>query len=575
MTVDTDLCVTAHVGRVLLHDSAQFGHERLVVLEYLANAYQYRDRGVTAFVRITIDQHKKRIVIADNGSGMTREGLRHFFTMHGENKERLAGRKGRGRFGTGKSAAFGIAGLLRVTTVRNGLRNKAELTRDAVLHMSSGDAIPVATLERNRPTTEPNGTVIEIENIYLDRIDVRSIEQYIEAHIAEWPDLKVTINGRPICYTEPALACAPRIFTPKDPAIRALIGNAKLTVKVAKSVVPEHIRGIAIRANGVLHETTLDAAAGKEMSQFIFGDIDVPQLDDETAGISAFDVSRNMRLNRRNPVVAALLRFINPHVEAVRRELVEAERKRRQVEDLRHLNEKAAAISQIINRDWMANNVPIGGLKLRMTGQGKRGVKVDENGYLTVVVENPAEFVEPATDEPVEERVDETTSTEEEPRDDTAPDPKDQEPDFNDLRGDVPEDEATEDEATGDEDPKDNRPKDRQQNLRKSNKGGFNVEFRNLGEAEEPAIYQRDARMIYINLDHPKLMAAASSPYGTEDEGFMRVAYDAAFVAYAVAFAEEREQRRFYTSPSEAVADIRETIDRVSRCAAEIYKPNA
>ena len=36
--------------------------------------------------------------------------LKDFWTLHGENQDRLAGRPGRGRFGTGKAAAFGIAG---------------------------------------------------------------------------------------------------------------------------------------------------------------------------------------------------------------------------------------------------------------------------------------------------------------------------------------------------------------------------------------------------------------------------------------------------------------------------------
>jgi hypothetical protein len=65
----------------------------------------------------------RAIAISDNGRGMTDKDLQHFFTMHGENVDRLKGRPGRGKFGTGKSAAFGIAMTLRVDTVRDGLRN--------------------------------------------------------------------------------------------------------------------------------------------------------------------------------------------------------------------------------------------------------------------------------------------------------------------------------------------------------------------------------------------------------------------------------------------------------------------
>lgn len=53
-----------------------------------------------------LDARQKRITIEDNGRGMDWAGLGNFFVMHGENVDREAGRPGRGRFGTGKSAAF-------------------------------------------------------------------------------------------------------------------------------------------------------------------------------------------------------------------------------------------------------------------------------------------------------------------------------------------------------------------------------------------------------------------------------------------------------------------------------------
>src|SRR5439155_18888168 len=142
-----------------------FKNERLAVWEYVANSLQYTD--LPAVVRVTLDSRLKRITVADNGCGMNWDGLRYFFVMHGENQERRAGRPGRGRFGTGKSAAFGIANTLRIITVRNGRRSSVELTRDEVQAMTSGDEIPVRVLEREVRTAEPNGTTIEIGHIHL------------------------------------------------------------------------------------------------------------------------------------------------------------------------------------------------------------------------------------------------------------------------------------------------------------------------------------------------------------------------------------------------------------------------
>ena len=113
-------------------------------------------------------------------------GLQNFFVMHGENLDRKQGRAGRGRFGTGKSAAFGIANQLRITTVKQGKRSQVELTRASIEAMNSEDPIPVQVIEQEVATSQPNGTTIEIENINLRSLDQAGIIHYIERHLAHW-----------------------------------------------------------------------------------------------------------------------------------------------------------------------------------------------------------------------------------------------------------------------------------------------------------------------------------------------------------------------------------------------------
>ena len=107
--------VTSHVGRDLLQSAQVFKTDRAVIWEYVVNSLQYTNPGIAPKVVVTISGRKDAITVADNGAGMSLADLRHFFTMHGENPERVAGRIGRGKFGTGKSAAFGIADFLMVT----------------------------------------------------------------------------------------------------------------------------------------------------------------------------------------------------------------------------------------------------------------------------------------------------------------------------------------------------------------------------------------------------------------------------------------------------------------------------
>src|SRR5262245_49258110 len=109
MSVD-QMKMVSHVGRDLLQSASHFRTEAAVIWEYVVNSLQYVDEGVTPKVQVLVDQRKKEIRIIDNGKGMSAQELRSdFFTMHGQNSERRRGRPGRGKFGTGKSAAFGIA----------------------------------------------------------------------------------------------------------------------------------------------------------------------------------------------------------------------------------------------------------------------------------------------------------------------------------------------------------------------------------------------------------------------------------------------------------------------------------
>src|SRR5438067_2414229 len=161
-----DLRVTSHVGRDILASAAGFKTEAAVVWEYVVNSLQYVDRGIAPVVDVRIDHRNRTIVIADNGAGMDDAGMRHFFTMHGENFARRAGRPGRGKFGTGKSAAFGIADSLRIETVRNRVRNEVELTR-GMIDQSEGEEIPLRWMTRDEPTDAPNSTVVTISDVLL------------------------------------------------------------------------------------------------------------------------------------------------------------------------------------------------------------------------------------------------------------------------------------------------------------------------------------------------------------------------------------------------------------------------
>jgi len=250
------LKVKSHVGRDLLQSAQLFRHEHQVVWEYVSNGLEYVDPGTKPTVNVTIDPKARKIQISDNGRGMLTKDLEHYFQMHGENLDRKEGRPGRGLFGTGKSAAFGIGKFLTLTTVKNGKRSKVRLTKKEIEAKPDGDEIPIGILENEIPVEAPNGTLVEVGDIFLKNLDISSVIRHIERHIARWPNASVIVNNHECEYLEPDVAREITRCT-KGTEYEKLLGDTTLVIKVAKAPLEDEFRGIAILANKVWHETTL------------------------------------------------------------------------------------------------------------------------------------------------------------------------------------------------------------------------------------------------------------------------------------------------------------------------------
>jgi hypothetical protein len=537
------IVVKSHVARDLLQNAALFKTDKLVVWEYVSNGLDYVDEGVNPVVSVSLESRKKRIVVIDNGRGMDWQGLQNFFVMHGENIDRLQGRPKRGRFGTGKSAAFGIADVLRVTTVHNGKRSKVELRRSNINAMTSEDPIPVKTIECEEPTSQPNGTMVEIEGIHLRSLNQAGIIQFIERHLAKWRNATVYVNNHECEFTEPPVA-ETKVFYPEG-TFKDTMGNVELIVKVASKPLEEELRGVSIYSNNVWYETTLAGSQGREMSQYIFGEIDVPRLDEDKSPIPPFDLSRSMQLNPSNDLVRTIYAFVGQKVDLVRRELVKAERQRRASEEAKKLASQAEAIEKVINEDFYDFRGRVARAKAK-GGSGFDSGAIAHGGsepdVLSSGSEISAEFISPNGD-PGSEGGKRTGGTE--PRKLTP------------QVSAVPEGEKVAQPAGG-------------KDSRLTSRGGFRVEFKQMGAEEVRAFYDEQQRAIHVNIDHPQLVAAQGAN-SIEDPLFKRLACEVAFSEYAIALAHELERGGEYIDTSDPIVDIRETINRIARKAAHLY----
>lgn len=540
----SELVVQSDVGRDLLQSAEHFRTDRAVVWEYVVNSLQYTNPGVPPEVMVTINEKKKMITIADNGRGMGKADLKHFFTMHGENRERAAGRIGRGMFGTGKSAAFGIANTLKVSSVKDGKKTTVQLTREHVEGVPRGEQIRPDVFEHEIPTGEPNGTTIEISRVNLRRIDRAAIIRRIERHLAHYPrDVEVFVDHHECKFKEPEVAEEFEFSPPPD--VARVIGDARLRVKVARGPLDEELRGLQIYSHGNWHATTLAGSENKKMSEFIYGDLDVPSLEEYEGPIRPFDNTRSGQLNPENEIVSTIYRFVGPKIDQVRRKLVDRERERAKSEEAQRLAQQAEKIAEILSEDFASFQA-----KLRRAQSVTSGRDLGTQ-YAPTSEEDEGPWVEggPHLADPLVSDHTRDVNEEDEPE---TPSPAPELP-----TPVQPNEEGT---TTGQPQGGTGR--------RRRPSGGLHVEHQHLGEEESRGRYVSDRRTIIINLDHPEV-AAAYKLGGPDDPVFLRLTWEVAITEYAVALAQELVEQ--YLVPDEALYDIRDTINRVSRRLTDLY----
>ena len=547
MTPTDDLRVTSHVGRDILASAAGFKTEAAVIWEYVVNSLQYVDRGVTPIVDVHIEHRHRTIAIADNGSGMDNKGLQHFFKMHAENLERRTGRPGRGKFGTGKSAAFGIATSLSIETVRSGLRNEIELTRE-MIDSSDGEAIPLRWITRDERTEAPNGTVVNIKEVLLPRIDAASVIDYIERNLAYFrgSNPRVAVGPHVCEYHEPHVADT-HVFRPSANQAE-VIGDIELTIKVAQAPLVESDQGIAVTAGlGNLVAIERGGIERKDFGTYLFGDVDVPAVEDPTSPIAPYDATRSLRLNPKHPTVAMLVSFIGSKLEEVRKGLVTSEQAARQNEQARRLAAESGRIADVLNDDFKELRRR---LKEIRAATARLGEIASVFGESTPGADDPDVWVagldEPGVLEPPREPGEGQGG---------AGRPK---PDV--VQAGHPDEEGSDlvSPAGGD-------------GSKRRRRGGFQVDYRHLGESEDRSVYEQPTMTILINLDHP-VVAYALGDGSVEDLGFRRLSYEIAFAEYSVAVGYEMSREDPGIPADDLLYEVRRTLNRVARASSHLYR---
>lgn len=540
--------VTSDVRRDLLASASAFKNEAAVVWEYVANSLQYVDRGVSPRVQVVIKTRLHQIEISDNGSGMNDSELGHFFRMHGENLERLRGRAGRGKFGTGKSAAFGIGKRITVDTRRNSLRNVVELTRE-MIDQSTGDHIPLNWLVRNEHTNLPNGTTVTIGEIVLQRLNASDVIEYIERHLKAYRTAapQVAVNDHLCEYREPEVQ-ETHTFTPSKSQAE-VIGEVQLTIKVAQAPLPEPDLGVAITsAPGSMVAVERAGVDRKEFGSYLFGSIEVPRLENSDSPLEPYDSSRSLTLNPTHPVASVLISFIGSKLEEVRLKLVAEAREARKSEQARRLAREADRIADILNKDFENVRQRLHDIRAASASRGPAkspfgdaGEGGDDTGDWVAGISEPGEVLQTGGGADGTGR-------------------RGRQPPSIPQMGTPSDDGPHSVDPAGGSDARKRKPK-----------GGFRVDFRNLGRDELRSMYDSSALAILINLDHV-VVAAALGDGNVDDPAFRRLSYEIAFSEYSMALGYESAKEDPDIPADDLLYEVRASLNRVSVAAAALYR---
>lgn len=545
--INKKITVTSHVARDFLQNAAYFNTLPKVVWEYVSNSLDNPKDDIPVTVSVDLLPMKpKSLQIADNGIGMSRTDLVQFFQMHGENAQKKKGKRVRGRFGTGKSAAFGIANTIIIDTVHNRIRNVVKLTRDAIEGASHGSSFPVEELvidEAIDPLEREDGTTIQISNFIDTRFNFEQTITYIERHLGRYKSrATVIINGHNCKFREPASVRDFTFSSPPDVAKR--IGDIELIIKVAPTPLEKDFNGIDILSYGIWHETTLAGIENKEQANRLFGEVEVPKLEDFNGPIPAFDNTRNNQLNRANPLVIVLLAWISSEVETVRKILIEEERERKRSEQFKRLEERSREIEGILNDDFidildqyaLAKRVSARKTSAFLTTPGSDGEVIPEEGS-------------------EESRWQVTGHSRGKGSKGTQPPGEGETPRIGGPS-------LIEGSQLGS--PKDVLKSEDNKGAKKR-RGIFTIEWTEGSPEENRSEYQKDTRTIYINLNHPQVSSALKASGGSVDSRqFKEIIYEIAVVEYALSVQYERAETE-EVDPHDALFEVGSIINRVTR----------
>lgn len=141
-----------------------YSHIPPALAELIANSYDACAKNV--HVKL-YNKPEKKIIVSDDGSGMTFEEINDYFLRIGRNRRKekqrsSCDRKPTGKKGLGKLALFGLGKIVEIATIKNGVKVCFTLNYSEILSSTNSQYNPVFETSK---TDEQNGTTITLKEL--------------------------------------------------------------------------------------------------------------------------------------------------------------------------------------------------------------------------------------------------------------------------------------------------------------------------------------------------------------------------------------------------------------------------
>lgn len=301
-----------------------------VISEVVANSYDANAENVT----IQLDDiGEKKIVVVDDGHGMTFDELNPKFLLIGKNRRErdntgLSIGKKRpilGKKGLGKLSFFGIAGLITIETVKDSNLNEFSMDLDD-LKNSTGEYKP-KIVKKNTAVDYQNGTTVRLSKLkrkspFLPGDIARSLARTFLVFDEEDFNVEIIHNGKKIMdvTTDLRYEGIPTQFTWQLPikGLNTYEYSSKIKGEIISSsnTIPSNMRGVALFSRGKLvnEHSFYDVKATSHGYAYITGWLDVSFIDEWDKDV----ISTNRRtLNWEDEDTAILREYINKLINLV------------------------------------------------------------------------------------------------------------------------------------------------------------------------------------------------------------------------------------------------------------------